>query len=188
MIISLRGTHGSGKSTVMRAILKQCAHRPIYGVLGARLPEAYQLTVKGCKQPVFLIGPYQAFCGGCDFIKEFDLIPQLIAKYAPRGHVIFEGVIVASVYGRIGDLLEKWKKDSVFVFLDTSLEVCMQRVQARRNDRNDSREFDPKNLKLKYDSVERIKRRIVEDDIMSSLVVSSDDGAAAILKMLAGVA
>jgi hypothetical protein len=47
MLINLRGTSGSGKSTAVLGLLAQCPHKPIYGALG-RLPEAYGL----CARPV----------------------------------------------------------------------------------------------------------------------------------------
>jgi hypothetical protein len=69
MLINLRGTSGSGKSTAVLGLLAQCPHKPIYGALG-RLPEAYAL----CARPVFIIGPYEsiavvatAFCPSPSF-------------------------------------------------------------------------------------------------------------------------
>src|SRR5262249_29980519 len=87
MLINLRGTSGAGKTTVVRALMAQCSHKAIYGALGPRLPEAYELTLPLC-DPVYVIGPYLTPCGGCDRILPFALVPQLIEKYAQQGHVV----------------------------------------------------------------------------------------------------
>jgi thymidylate kinase len=184
MLISLRGTNGSGKSTVVKALFEATKPaRPIYGILGARLPEAYQISVKS-KRPVFVLGPYVTACGGCDRLIPFDIIPPLIEKYASRGHVIFEGVIVASIYGQIGTLMEKYKKDAVMLFLDTSLDECIKRVQSRRDARDDGREFDPKNLTTKYRACERVKERVASDGIMRVETASSTKAHKKIIELL----
>src|SRR5262245_20851875 len=69
-VISIRGTNGSGKSTVVRQVFAQCARRvPIYGLLGLRQPEAYQCVVPHVPDPVFVLGPYLTECGGCDAVQ-----------------------------------------------------------------------------------------------------------------------
>src|SRR5262249_15014544 len=101
MLVNLRGTSGSGKSTVVRKLMAQCMRKPIYDMFGLRQPEAYKLTLP---QPAFVIGPYTKrpnLCGGCDRILPFALVPQLIEKYAQHGHVVFEGLLIATCYGVI---------------------------------------------------------------------------------------
>src|SRR5262245_515887 len=102
MLINLRGTSGSGKSTVVRNLLAQCGCKPIYGVLGPRLPEAYQLMLP---QPIYVLGPYQTPCGGCDAVQPCDLVHKLIKQYAQWGHVVFEGLLMSTFFGEIGQLL-----------------------------------------------------------------------------------
>ena len=58
MLINLRGTSGSGKSTAILTVLARFPHKPIYGALGGRLPEAYALTVPGCDRTAYVLGPY----------------------------------------------------------------------------------------------------------------------------------
>lgn len=186
MLLSLRGTNGSGKSTVIRAFFAEYKHKPIYGVLGPRLAEANQVTVAKCAKPVFVLGPYQVVTGGCDRIIPFDLIPELINKYAARGHVIFEGVIVASIYGQIGTLMEKYKQEAVMLFLDTPLETCIERVQSRRNERSDGRTFDPSNLAQKYKACQRVKERAQKDKIMRVVEASSTEAHIVMAKLLRG--
>lgn len=173
VLISLRGTNGSGKSTVVRNLFSKYKPTPIYGVLGPRDPTAYMLLDKRWGTPLYVLGPYRTGTGGCDRIQPYDLIPELIAKYAGLGHVLFEGIIITSTYGQVGELMEKFKKKSVFLFLDTSLEECLRRIEKRRGGKpRDERLI--KNVTDKFNTMWRIRDRIVQDNIMRVEVVNSD--------------
>ena len=182
MIISIRGTNGSGKSTIIRTLLKEHKHKPIYGVLGPRMPEAYEVKVPRSKAPVYVLGPYVTSSGGCDSVQPYELIIELIEKYGAKGHVVFEGVIVTSVYGRVGILLEKWGMSAVFMFLDTTLETCLERIEARRGRPRDARLI--KNVTAKYNTAMRIKQKVTEEKKMQVATVSSDTGLDFLLKLL----
>jgi thymidylate kinase len=175
MLINLRGCNGAGKSTVIRTLMAQCPHKAIYGVLGPRLPEAYALMLP---QPVFVIGPYTTDCGGCDRILPFALVPQLIEKYAHQGHVIFEGLLIATCYGVIGKLMEA--HESVVMFLDTPLRVCIERVKARRATAGNFRPFNPKLVAQKYATIARLKHKFGP----RAMWVSDCDAVATIMQIL----
>jgi hypothetical protein len=169
MLINLRGTSGSGKSTAVFGVLAQCPHKPI-----GRLPEAYAL----CAQQAFIIGPYTSSCRGCDRILPFALIPKLIAKYAEHGHVVFEGLLISTFYGAIGKLMET--RDSVVMFLDTPLDVCIARVKARRRAAGNFRPFDPELLALKHATIAQIKDKFGA----RAMTVSDHDATATIMQLL----
>src|SRR5690606_34634055 len=99
MLINLRGTNGSGKSTIIRRLFEQYNPRQRYGCLGLPRAEANELRVPRVAKPVYILGPYSTPTGGCDSIQPYDLILELMEKYAARGHVIFEGVLISSSYG-----------------------------------------------------------------------------------------
>jgi len=159
MLINLRGTSGAGKSTVVRAFMALCPDKPIYGALGSRLPEAYELVLPRCDR-LYVLGPYTTPCGGCDRILPFALVPQLIQKYAQQGHVVFEGLLISTCYGAIGRLMEE--HDSVVMFLDTPLEICIARVEARRAAAGNFRPFNPKLLIKKHRTIARLQARFGE--------------------------
>src|SRR5262245_48356036 len=147
MLINLRGTSGSGKSTVVRNLMAQTGCKPIYGALGLRLPEAYQLKLP---QPVYVLGPYTTACGGgCDQVQPFALIPEMIERYAKRGCVIFEGLLMSTFFGEVGRLLME-TGDSAVMFLDTPLRICIDRVKARRRAAGNFRPFNSNLLAQKY--------------------------------------
>lgn len=156
MIISLRGTNGSGKTTVVRELMARSrTQRQIYGVLGSRYPESYHLDV-GVGAPLFVLGPYTtpSACG-MDGITHYDSQLDLVRKYSAKGHVLFEGLIVGKLWGRMGTLLEELSPmhGTLLLYLNTTLEECVDRVVERRRRAGDVRPFNEKNLRAVYDQV-----------------------------------
>lgn len=184
MLISIRGTNGSGKSSIVFGLLKKGAQRAIYGVLGSRMTEAIELSIKGVKKPIYILGSYHVASGGCDQIQPYELILDLIRKYAVKGHVVFEGVLVSSSYGQVGRLMEEWGQEAVFAFLDTSLEQCIENVKKRRFARDDAREFDPHNLTTKYNQIVKNKLKIAQEGKLRVVDLSFGEGLEQVLALL----
>lgn len=184
MLISVRGTNGSGKSTLVRRLLDGAPCQPLYGLLGPKRPEAYCLTVQDVGKPVYVIGSYHVASGGCDQIQPYDLILELLEKYAAKGHVVFEGVIVSSSYGRVGRLMERWGQQAVMAFLTTSLEQCISNVKKRRGARADDREFNPKNLTSKYNQILGSRAKMREAGLVRVVELEPDTAYQQVLDLL----
>ncbi len=150
MIINIRGTHGSGKSTIVRALLDKYAHQPLGE---GKRPEGYKVAVPELNKPLYVVGPYVTACGGCDAVQPYALIWPRVLTYARRGHVVFEGALVSSSVGEIGRAMAL-RKDCVVLFLDTPVEVCLERIQKRRLARGSLDPLNPKNTVSKHRSVE----------------------------------
>lgn len=177
MLLSIRSTNGGGKSTIVRGLLKAAMRKSaIYGVLGPRTPEGYELQISGVRKPVYVLGGYEIPSGGCDLIQPYDLILDLLRKYAAKGHVVFEGVLVSSSYGRVGTLMEEWGQEAVMGFLDTSLEQCIRNVEGRRKERGDLRPFNPENLTTKYNQIVKNKVKIAEAGKLRVETLNFDKG------------
>jgi hypothetical protein len=180
----------------MNKFLAMHPKRPIYGMLGARLPEAYELTVKGSQAPAFVLGPYLTACGGLDTVQPYPNILKLMAKYVDEGHIIFEGLMASGVYGRIGEWMEPYGKRVHNLFLDTSFEVCLKRVLSRRDRGGDwvnifgkmveGDPFDPVNVKKKYDAVGYVLKRIKKDKLFHWQHVSSDEAVTVMTQLIQG--
>ena len=184
MLISVRGTNGSGKSTVVQGLLKLKPALPIFGVLGTKRPEAYRLKLEGLSKPIYVLGPYHVASGGCDQIQPYDLILDLLGKYAPKGHVVFEGVIVSSSYGRVGRLMETYGKEAVMAFLSTPLEDCIKNVQKRRDAKADARPFNPANLTSKYNQIVGSRVKMLAEDKLRVVDLLPETALAQILALL----
>lgn len=171
MLINLRGTHGSGKSTICHTLLEANDARPLYGALGQR-PEAYEVTLAG--KTTYVLGPYETQCGGADCIQPYALIVPLIEKYAALGgDVVFEGALISSCWGAVGKLLESHGRGAVVAFLDTTVDECIARVQALRAQRGNERPFNPANLIAKHASILRLKQKLDAAGIVRTIAVSS---------------
>lgn len=152
MIVNIRGTHGSGKSTIVKNILERYEATPILEE-GQKKPLGYFMD--SCAGMLYVVGPYSTACGGCDAIQPYDRIWPLVTKFAERGHVIFEGALVSSSYGNIGRDSVVYGDQFVFAFLDTPLEVCLERIRQRRLAKGNTKPLDPKNTTSKYEGIQK---------------------------------
>jgi hypothetical protein len=135
MIISLRGTHSSGKTYVVRSLLSRLITAPVYGVLGPRKPEAYVTGSMFRGKPLYVLGPYDDTpTSGIDVISPmgFAAVIELIEKYRKKGHVIMEGIHTSQNFGSIGTYLVQHKDELIIARLDTSLEACFSDLRKRQ--------------------------------------------------------
>jgi len=150
-IVSLRGTSGSGKSTVAFTLLKNHPYEEIIG--GDNKVKGYIInaSASGVKSPITLIGPYKTVCGGCDGVPTQQEAADRAVHYHQKGHVLME-VLLASAAGPKGAVTATIHEtgEAVFAIMDTPVDVCIERVKARRLARGDEREFNPKNTKDKW--------------------------------------
>jgi len=156
MIIQLRAPMGGGKTYCMRHVLEAYKMQPVdEGLNGSKKrPEAYRVPGKDPKLAV--LGPYVATCGGMDAVNSVQQSIDIINKYAAIYNVVtYEGMMLGHIYGRHGEaMISKYGDDHLFVFLNTPLDVCIERVRKRREARGaDGKNFDPKNIKQSYDTV-----------------------------------
>lgn len=137
MIIQIRGTSGSGKSTIVKSIMDlypPCGVKPVMRV-GRKRPICYRLDHLEKEEPqLAVIGHYGTKCGGCDTIstpgQSYPIIFELIRRNAEEGrNVLFEGLLIS------GDV--KWSSklndlDFLIIELTTSLKDCLDSVNKRR--------------------------------------------------------
>lgn len=133
-IINLRGPNGSGKSTVAHDIIKKYAAEqiPLVEYINKGGGEKTVLGYYIKALDLTIVGSYNTACGGCDGIPTQELICAAVEVAAKKSrNVFFEGVIVSTIYGRYKELSEKQHGDFIWAFLDTPLETCLARIQAR---------------------------------------------------------
>lgn len=154
MIVQLRGTSGSGKSTVVYTLMKRFKTAALQLALpNQKAPCAYQISIPRGK-PLFVLGPYNTPCGGCDALpSDTVIVRKLIEILSPKGHVLLEGLLMSGYYGEFGRWSERYGGDFVLAFLNTPLHVCLERIAARRRARGDKRPLDPTNTASKFRSV-----------------------------------
>lgn len=142
-VVNVRGTSGSGKTTIVRGIMAMGTVTPLDA---NKKPEGYRVDVPSLSKPVYVVGPYTTACGGCDAVPTQDEICRRIRAYAPLGHVLVEGLLMSHTFGRYAALdreLDAQGNHFIWAFLDTPLEVCLDRVRARREERRLSKKVVP---------------------------------------------
>lgn len=162
-VVNIRGTHGSGKSTVVRRVLE---------LLGDQVPE----HVDGRTRPISylchsgrlrVLGHYETPTGGCDTISKSEKTYELMRVSTLSGvNVLFEGILAQHSTGRLVELIKSTTDvDYKIVVLSTSLEECIASVKKRRDDRGVVGDFDPRNVTREYKSVLSSTRRLEHDGV-----------------------
>lgn len=148
-IYQIRGTNGSGKTTVARAFLA-----PDYQTQTPVDLSSYPSPTK--KDPsrvlrypgyghdgVLVLGKYDDGCGGMDrhpagkgFAVPIDAINYALRNpiFESVHSIICEGVLASGVFGSWSDFAQGLPKEDqfVFVYMWTPLDVCLERIQQRR--------------------------------------------------------
>lgn len=157
-----RGTSGSGKTTIARAIMDEAKAVPFRHSL--RRIVAYRGEL--FKVPLYVLGSYVSTCGGCDTIPSVGeaagLIKELMDDPAPK-IVVYEGLMISHMIGTVGAAVKPYGDRHVMAFLNTPLDVCLRRVQDRRNARGATKEFNPSNTIKDHASVKRCQSNAIRD-------------------------
>lgn len=182
LIIQIRGTSGSGKTTVMRAVMKA-----IPALTNNTLSEMY---VPGRKKPLYytdggsvsIVGSYESTCGGCDTIQGYDLLMSTVRSLYDRGNVLMEGLLLSEDVKQTLTLLPRKIKA---VFLTTPVDECIKRVKGRRLAAGNEKPLKEDNTRRRVDVIRRAQDRL-EAAGVDCYSISSDKAPELILKWLKG--
>jgi hypothetical protein len=186
IILQIRGTSGSGKSTAVRAVMAMANEvRPVtpaadfpkqrrnpvgyvasWNTATPHFPGARGMVVGQCD--VFFPGHYETACGGMDTLPSYAVSFGLIkVNYELGRNVVCEGLLAAhdkkqtlAVWEAIG------RKDLAILELAEPLEVCLDSVRGRRAARGaDPDTFNPQNTIRRYQEVVRSCLQLEEHGI-----------------------
>jgi hypothetical protein len=168
MLLNPRGTNGSGKTTVATSLVNPKESERLV-LFKTRTKAGRPKDVIGYRsaENVILVGRYDTACGGCDGISTQDEIVRAIdAAYAlsPRA-IVYEGLLISGLYGRYLELARRYEsggRPHVMAFLDTPLEVCIERTRARTQK---PPTWDPSNVQSKHRAVRRCRERAIADGL-----------------------
>lgn len=157
-VVQVRGTSGSGKTTVVRAFMALAGGwTPVYRP-GRKKPLYY--VSKDLEETVAVLGHYEGTaCGGCDTIGSaravYDLAAELAEGDGPFFHVLCEGLLLSE------DV--KWSsqfQDLRCLFLVTPPEECLRRVAGRREKVGNDKPLNPKNTLNRVSVIERARVKL----------------------------
>lgn len=162
MIIQLRGTSGSGKSTAMRRIMEQ--------LIAPYQPGWSPIYQPGRKQPLYysmggvvVLGHYESPCGGCDTIgsarQVYELITTLL-EANPGLVVLAEGLLLSED--------TKWSSqlpDLRVLFLSTEVDECIRRIYQRRSEAGNDKPLSENNTRRRVGVIERARIKLLESGV-----------------------
>jgi hypothetical protein len=165
VIITIKGTSGSGKSTIVRRIMEQYpGARMKWKREGRRQPVCYQLgiTEPGARGLV-VPGHYETACGGCDTLPSYDFTMDLIRRADSAGFdVLYEGLLLSGDVKRTAALHAEGRNIIVFA-IQLPLEECLASVNARRREKNpEAPDVDPRTTTAKWRGVHLAMDRLKE--------------------------
>lgn len=158
VIVNIRGTGGSGKSTVVRAVMARYACvKPVYGE--RKRPLGYVCLKAAAADPLWVVGHYETPCGGGDTMPTPGAVFDLAQGAAERGcDAIFEGIISQDDVRRTTELAHMWPL--LVVALDVPIETCLESIRNRRLSRGNERPLNPKNTVQRAKTLVRTMERL----------------------------
>jgi hypothetical protein len=150
MIIQVRGTSGSGKSTVVKTVMDCTRGWNPHIIESRKKPLYYQVG------NVTILGHYESPCGGCDTIGSAKSIYGLVQQLdSPL--IICEGLLLSE------DVKWTSQMSNPFVlFLTTPLDRCLKQIVYRRKQANNDKPLNPKNTTNRVITIERARRRLID--------------------------
>jgi hypothetical protein len=122
--------------------------------------EAYGLHMSPDRPDLYVLGSYRSVCGGMDTVGDAATGIEMVERYALRGDVLHEGLLQSTYYGAPGKASEQYGDRYVFAFLDTPIDICLERVCQRRGMSNSTNKFDPTLTIQKHETILRLKDRL----------------------------
>jgi thymidylate kinase len=177
VIIKIHGTSGSGKTTIIRELMK-ISDPPVTDFVNMTTGkvEGHLLHLPGVLKPVVVLGPYgKAHCGGLDAVSGTDNHVVLLRRYVVWGHVLYEGLLGSECYGAMGVASEQYGDEHVFAFLDTPIETCIQRVKDRRAEKGNLKPLNEDNTRDRVKKIAALEAKLKR---MGKMVVSIPHGTA----------
>ncbi len=130
MIVNIRGANGAGKTFLVRQFIRSGWTGHTYRV-GKRVVGSEVWHGRTCS---YVVGDYDGEgSGGVDRMKSADeMFAALEAAELFSHHVIFEGILVSTTFGKLGEWAASRKKDFTIIELTTSVDRCLEHIEARR--------------------------------------------------------
>lgn len=163
MLIQIRGTSGSGKTTAMRKIMDGRDWQAVT-VLGRKKPLYYYSMTEDWPERIAVVGHYESVCGGCDNVGSAPDVYRAIKEIIDGN-----GVIPILSEGLLWSEDTKWTlalRDEGYdvrpFFLTTPLEQCLRQVKGRREAAGNTKELDPTNTANRIGVIERARVKLTE--------------------------
>lgn len=200
IVINIRGTGGSGKSTLVRSVVAGYPEHARIMQEKRRQPlatchwfkDARRLDGSGLyeERPDSLLVPghYETACGGCDTIKTVDAVYEMVraASLVDGNSVLYEGIMVMDDVTRAVALdadLKRVGSRLVVVYLNTPIEECLAGIRARREAGGNEKPLSEKNTRDRMARQVKILQRL-RDAGVEVKRLSRDEGLTEVRRLL----
>lgn len=161
-LISLRGTNGSGKSTIPFSFINsdEDTFEITYEVEGK--PKVMATVCPNHKW--LFLGSYKTKCGGLDSYRTTEQTKDSLRMlwYLPY-NVLLEGILASTVFSTYSDLFKELNKDNsrdvTIASLIPPLETCFDRISMR----NGGKEIKKEQVSRKYEIVKRNQEKFKKE-------------------------
>lgn len=169
-IVNLRGTYGSGKTTIARFVMDNYLNPTKHFMEGRKRPLYYTFDHPDGGTPLAVIGSYETVCGGCDTITDTQMVFDTIDFLKDDHDVLYESLLLTADCGRTIKYAQSgW--DLHVIYLDVPTMVCLQSVNQRRRAKDpQATDVDPKNLLQKVSSCKSSKRNLDRNGVPTYLL------------------
>lgn len=171
LVVDVRGTNGSGKTTVVSHFIA-----PPDGS-SYRYEEIGPGVMATCRGRVAALGVYKkgVGCGGCDGIRTQAQIRAAVEAAAERFPVVlYEGVIVSTIFRPYLDLARRLQRQGhihVFAFLQTPLDECLRRIYVRNNGTPIKEDL----VRSKFAAIQRVRSKALDAGQLVLDVAGAED-------------
>jgi hypothetical protein len=152
-IINIRNASGAGKTTLVNAFVAR--YESVEPIGKPTNPEALELTDSWLPPLHVLVS--------ADRAPNQDWVCNKVRQYADAGDLIFEGLMISTLFSRYRDLAREMTAAGhrfVFAYLDTPLDVCLARVAQRRAARGSKPKDDRPRAAPTYRDVARCNGKL----------------------------
>jgi hypothetical protein len=168
MIIQLRGTSGSGKTTAMRQVIG------VGPEWTARFSEGRRKPVYYVRDQAAVMGHYSSPCGGCDTFKNYGQLKDALKSAAREvSLILMEGLMLSDDVLQTVEIHETIMPVHRIYYLNTPLDVCIERVKGRRVAKGKDTVFNEEKLKNRHAQIERTRPRLESAGIECRLISPS---------------
>jgi hypothetical protein len=154
--VNVKGTHGSGKSSLCRSLLESDPARVPLRLEGWKM----EVATYSPRWNALVLGAYpQGRGGGCDHFHSTKEVKYLLNLFwdhdAPN--LVYEGILVSSIRSPMLEFMlylnafSKAQREISYCFLDTPLSECLSRIYQR----NGGRQINERIVASKHSTIAR---------------------------------
>jgi len=171
LAINLKGTNGSGKSTVPMQMID---NDQSWTFLTMSKNDVKPVGVYCRKFNTALIGTYLTNCGGCDSLGNTQVVKDVLKHLWRKDvHILYEGVIVGDIRETFYRIMLEFRaihtRELSFCFMGTKFKECLRRIQSR----NGGKSINEEMVRQKYQNSAKHLQHYLDEGLVPCTVLDT---------------